>query len=328
MTPDGQMLSVFLGAGFSFLGGVPLASQILDARPEVDRITRQRLVERVILKWEVWRQEHGGTPEEYLAYLQRRYNREWLDALWFVALRIALEMGEVEPVGVDISITKHHINRTTGIAAHEAFWSAIFRRTHRVCVLTTNYDILAERGLRHEPRPRAHRFGFHYGDGPESLAGAGDGPYAHIEKVKVSGEIPLLKLHGSVSWSFTQGQVTRYRDCRPAIRGDAAIVAPVTEKSVPNFLRPIWSKAADMLSLSDTWIVVGYSIPAYDLAVRGLLSRSAKERVHIHVFNPDERVADEFTKLIPSAMVSSHPGLPEGVLDLERVLEERRFGAA
>ena len=90
------MVSVFLGAGFSSLGGVPLASQILDARPEVDRITRQRLVERVVLNWKVWKQQHGGAPEEYLAYLQRKNDRQWRDALWFVALRIALEMGKVD----------------------------------------------------------------------------------------------------------------------------------------------------------------------------------------------------------------------------------------
>jgi hypothetical protein len=328
MTPNGPMISVFLGAGFSSLGGVPLASQIFDSCPEVDRITRQHLVERVVSNWEIWKQSHGGAPEEYLTYLQRKDAREWRDALWFVGLRIALEMGKVERVGMKMTITRHNIDRTTGVPAHEAFWSVLFRRTQRVCVITTNYDILAEKGLRHEPRPRAHRFGFHYGDGPESLAGGGYPSYAHIQKIKVSGDIPLLKLHGSVSWSFRQGEVIRYHDCRPAIRGDAAIVAPVTEKSVPDYLRSIWSKTADMLSLSDTWIVVGYSIPAYDLAVRELLSKSAKDRVRVHVFNPNQKVADEFTRLIPSAIVSSHPGLPEGIADLERVLDEQRFGVA
>jgi hypothetical protein len=44
---------IFLGAGFSFIAGVPLASQLFDRRPEVDRITRQKLVERVLERWQI-----------------------------------------------------------------------------------------------------------------------------------------------------------------------------------------------------------------------------------------------------------------------------------
>ncbi|MCH8021342.1 hypothetical protein IH785_15970 [candidate division KSB1 bacterium] len=167
------MIAVFLGAGFSYLGDVPLASQLFNSQPEVDRITRQRLLERVLSDWERWHSKHGGQPEECLAYLQERTGRKWLDAVWHVALVIALEMGRVEYVGMNRTITRHNIDRTTQIEAHEAFWSTFFRRTYDVAVITTNYDILPERGLRHEPRPRVPRPGFHYGNGVEELAGGG-----------------------------------------------------------------------------------------------------------------------------------------------------------
>src|SRR6476659_7466177 len=40
---------VLLGAGFSATAGVPLASQLFDSRPLVDRITRRKLVDRVVV---------------------------------------------------------------------------------------------------------------------------------------------------------------------------------------------------------------------------------------------------------------------------------------
>lgn len=64
------MISIFLGAGFSAPANVPLASQLFDVRPDVDRVSRERLVDRVLQHWNNWRSKTGGSPEEYLADLQ------------------------------------------------------------------------------------------------------------------------------------------------------------------------------------------------------------------------------------------------------------------
>ena len=221
------MLTVFLGAGFSVPGHVPLASQLFDQELRVDVISRQRLLERVLNGWTDWHAKKKGTPEEYLAVLESQGGSEWRDATWYVALVIALHMGSVELIGLKPTIVRHNLNRTSGVSAHEAFWTCIFKRTSDVTVLTTNYDILAERGLRPSERPRIPRPGFHYGRGPEQLEGGGYPSYAHIQRISVEGKIPLLKLHGSISWSVKNNQLVRYHDCRPAIRGDAAIVAPI-----------------------------------------------------------------------------------------------------
>jgi len=314
------MITVFLGAGFSYLGGVPLAGQLFDHEPEVDRITRQQLVERVLENWRRWQRKTEGQPEEYLAFVQQDGGRRWLDATWYVGLVIALKMGKVEYVGVNRTITRHNLNRTSGIDVHEVFWSTIFRRTSEVAVITTNYDILAERGLRHEPRPRALRSGFHYGDGSERLAGGGYPSYAHIQKITVSGTIPLLKLHSSISWSFREGNIIRYHDCRPAIRGDAAIVAPVVAKALPKYLKCIWASAGEALRSSATWIVVGYSLPKYDLLVRELLANNSVEGPRVHVFDPNPEIAVRYRSLLTTAKIQSHPGLPEGVSDLQTIL--------
>lgn len=134
LQPDPQHLpqvAVFLGAGFSISAGVPLASQLFDSKPLVDRITRSKLVDRVVAGWERWSAQNQGSPEEYLAHLQSAGGREWLDAQWYVGLVVALAMGRVEYVGMKPTITRHNIDRTTQVATHEVFWDTIFRRTSR-----------------------------------------------------------------------------------------------------------------------------------------------------------------------------------------------------
>ena len=314
------MITVILGAGFSHIGGLPLASQLFDESPEVDRITRQRLVERVIRRWRLWQEKTGGAPEQYLAYLQEKADGDWHDALWFVSLVIALKVGRVEVVGMNPTITRHNLDRTTQIPALERFWSKIFKYTFDVSVVTTNYDILPERGLRPVPRPRVPRPGFHYGNGVERLAGGGYPSYSHIIKIEVSGSVPLYKLHGSISWSFRSCRLIRYHDCRPAIRGDAAIVAPMTSKVIPHYLEVTWHQAANALASSNMWIVVGYSLPEYDKAVRDLLIKSGKHKPQIHVFDPNQTVAEKYRQLLPYSIISTHQGLPDGLPDIDMVM--------
>lgn len=317
----GEMIAIFLGAGFSAPADVPLASQLFDARPDVDGVTRERLVDRVLRRWNQWKDTNGRSPEEYLADLQEGAGEAWEDAQWYVGLVIALAMGRVELVGTNLKITRHNLNRTTGVQAHEDFWNTIFRRTEDISVVTTNYDILPERGIRHERRPRVPRPGFHYGWGPEPLSGGGYPSYSHIQKISAAGTVPIYKLHGSVSWSYHKGQLVRYHDCRPAIQGKAAIVAPVTAKALPTYLESVWTNAGSALSSSHTWLVVGYSLPEYDALVRKLLRDSARDNLVVHVFDPDPAVKQRFQSLLGDCTtVVPHEGLPNGIGDLPDIL--------
>lgn len=312
---------VFLGAGFSHVAGVPLAGHLFDTEPAVDRVARQRLVERVQRGWRRWHQATGGSPEEYLADLESVGGPEWSDAVWYVGLTVALRMGRLERVGVQphLTITRHNIDRTTKNAVHEAFWTAIFRRTSSVTVLTTNYDVLAERGLRIVPRPRVPRPGFHYGFGDEYLAGGGYPSYAHIKRPVTRGLVPLLKLHGSVSWSLRNGELVRYHDCRPAIRGDALLVAPVAGKRLPECLLPTWELAQAALQNASLVMSVGYSLPAYDELARDLLASTARG-ARFHVFDPDPTVGDRYERQLRRAVVQ-HAGLPDAIPDVASVCE-------
>jgi hypothetical protein len=312
---------VFLGAGFSSVAGVPLAGHLLDTEPRVDRITRQRLVDRVQRDWKQWHGAQGGAPEEYLAELEAAGGAAWRDAVWYVGLVVALQMGRVEQVGYQdhLTVTRHNIDRTTKNSIHETLWTTIFRRISAVTVITTNYDILAERGLRHVARPRAHRPGFHYGFGPEKLAGGGYPSYSHIQRVEAVGSVPLLKLHGSVSWSERDGQLVRYHDCRPAIRGDALLVAPVRGKQPPESLQPTWELARAALATARLVVCVGYSLPPYDDQVRDLLAAAAQD-APFHVFDPNQSMGEHYGRQLDRAIMQ-HAGLPDALPDLEALCE-------
>ena len=310
-------IAVILGAGFSAVADVPLASQLFEGWPEVDGITRRKLVDRVVTRWEDWRSRYNGATEEYLAELACTSPKDFHEAAWFIGLTVALRMGQLQTVGANLKIIKHNLDRTS-VRELEDFWTVLFGARTDVSVVTTNFDILAERGLRHVPRPRAKRPGFHYGFGPEGLEGGGYPSYSHIQKISTGGYVPLLKLHGSVSWSMREGRLVKYHDCRPAIRGDAAIIAPIVEKTVPTYLESTWTAAKECLCRAGTWIVVGYSLPYYDQAVWALLREAANLDTAIHVFDPAPAVASRFRELAPN--VRSHSGLPDGITELHDLL--------
>lgn len=314
------MITIFLGAGLSRLAGVPLASELFDEEPIVDRLTRANLVSRVLHRWNSWHQKTGGSPEEHLAHLASNELPGFQDAIWYVALLVTLRLAEVRYIGGQPQISRHHLTLTSGVQAIEDFWTTVFKQTLEVAVVTTNYDILAERGIRHEPRPRVPRPGFHYGYGDVELEGGGFPLFSHIRRIQACGSVPLLKLHGSVSWTRQGNSLVHYADCRPAIRGDAAIVAPAKEKRIPKYLEPTWSIAADVLRGSAIWLIVGYSLPEYDLQVRELLSNSAQLTPAIHVFDPSPVPAKRFEDLLPTLDVQRHPGIPDGLAELQYVL--------
>jgi hypothetical protein len=130
----------------------------------------------------------------------------------------------------------------------------------------------------------------------------------------------LLKLHGSVTWSVSDGRLEKYYDCRPAIRGNPAIVAPTSEKHIPKFLDETWASAERHLLAAETWIVVGYSFPDYDHAVAGLISRAGVHGPTIIVMDPRCDPADNVRKLVPRGTVNHIAGFPDGLAIVEQLL--------
>ena len=112
-------VAVILGAGFSAVAGVPLASELFDRRPEVDRVVREQLVERVTYEWDIWHARTSGAPEEYLAELAGGGGRRWRDAVWYVSLAIASAMGELRWIGGQLRLAGHHIEKRSAAAGRE-----------------------------------------------------------------------------------------------------------------------------------------------------------------------------------------------------------------
>src|SRR2546426_1083075 len=61
----------------------------------------------------------------------------------------------------------------------------------------------------------------------------------------------------------------------------------------------IWEQAGDALAHSETWIVVGYSLPEYDEAVRLLFKKNSVHDPNIHIFDPNKGIANRFQTLLP-----------------------------
>jgi hypothetical protein len=96
----------------------------------------------------------------------------------------------------------------------------------------------------------------------------------------------------------------------------------VTRKTLPEYLGAIWTNAGAALVESRIWLIVGYSLPEYDELVRDLFTNSVRSDTVVHVFDPDDRVANRFRSVLPNHPVHAHAGLPEGIADIEEIVEE------
>jgi hypothetical protein len=93
----------------------------------------------------------------------------------------------------------NRVNRPSQYAIHRQFWDTILGKTNDLTVVTTNYDILIERALRHRPMRRSP--GCFYGGlpRPQHLKGAAQ-PFSIRSPerlIEMTGTIPVYKLHGS-----------------------------------------------------------------------------------------------------------------------------------
>jgi hypothetical protein len=212
-------------------------------------------------------------------------------------------------------------------SSHSAFWREITRKASHVAALTTNYDILIERELRHRRMSRVFGPGFYYGGIPKPQFLRGTFlPWAdygtHLE---LEGEIPVYKLHGSLNWSRAQEGLELFQDLRPSFRGggEAAIIPPVPEKEIPAWLRPVWGCAEEELGGAAIWIVCGYSLPSYDTAIVELLRRAATagNLRRILVLDPYAlEVCCRYSGIVQNVEVVALDGLPGGVSELSKLL--------
>jgi SIR2-like domain len=143
-------------------------------------------------------------------------------------------------------------------------------------ILTTNYDLVVEKIL--GPASNGRLGGFKYCDDEEALTGRHSvssrwtyGP------VKITGRVPLLKLHGSLNWAVESGnKIVKYIDARPSRgRRYSALIGPPEGSERRHLLDEIWHNAGRVLRQANIWIFCGYSLPDYDHDVLQLIRANA-----------------------------------------------------
>jgi hypothetical protein len=117
---------------------------------------------------------------------------------------------------------------------------------------------------------------------------------------------------------------------RPAFRkgGDAAIIPPLIEKSIPIWLQKTWLEAEKELSRSETWVVCGYSLPLYDKATRDMFKRAAAVGIlkKIIILDPNSlELESRFKEIAPSSKIYGIQGLPNGLSELEKLIESKEM---
>ncbi len=197
---------------------------------------------------------------------------------------------------------------------------------HGDSVITTNWDILAERCLLEQNKwSPADGYGF-----PVGLLLSPDNPTA-LERANEPSHVRVLKLHGSAGWFrmmnneaaggnmylraaqyleyLTPGScVGRLRDRNEPNPGHGPDMNPVI--MFPSFLKQlddpvlqsILAQAAHVLNGASSVYFIGYSLPSADVAVRVLLNplrfRLSKGDVSVTVVNPRKADIETWRRFI------------------------------
>jgi NAD-dependent SIR2 family protein deacetylase len=172
-------------------------------------------------------------------------------------------------------------------------WIEAKRKRGPVTIITTNYDVSVEalivKSRQFVPLPSAIDFGFDWRD-------------AYISRLHprpLRPKLAYFKLHGSLNWLRCDlcGQV--YVNPHEAIAYMSfsarqcwantcacgwwplrhLIVAPSTVRDIRDaHLLNIWRSATEALRTAREWFIIGYSLPAEDLAIRSMFLRAFAAR--------------------------------------------------
>jgi hypothetical protein len=326
--------AIILGAGFSFVAGLPLTRNLFDTNgllPRSQSSAAEKNHSEVSSAYSVWLRSHPGTnAEEWLLDLYRRkgdplqeigQQTTWSKALRFALARLVdLPPGKNSHYYFGICTSKCH-------PIHQRFWRRIEDDFGSRVVATLNYDLLVEQALhaedsKHRGAPRCYYGGFPY---VQTVRKMTDVTKRRYELVRLGNEVVLYKLHGSLNWAWERHAAPTLKihdDVRAIFRhndriGVPAVIPPIPEKEMPPEFSQIWDQARRSLSECPHWIVCGYSLPPYDVALRnffeGILSK--RNQASIFILSPDSpTLAKHWQAICPkSTQVRPLPGLPEAL---------------
>ena len=188
---------------------------------------------------------------------------------------------------------------------------------HEFSFITFNYDLCLDYTL------HQINYGYHY-----------------CLNNDVTQRIPLLKLHGSINWAFSESNeimpidIEHMRTYRYPEKGDyyyfpvgtqissmqneprtgkniyefPFIVPPTWNKSFDNSqLRNVWRKAASEISNAENIFVIGYSAPETDSFFRYLYALGSMSSTRIRnfvVINPDKSIENKFKEFLGQGLLN------------------------
>jgi len=168
-------------------------------------------------------------------------------------------------------------------------------------IVTLNYDLLVEYALGSK--------GFNYGSFGKVLQGRGPYPVSQWRNpVALRGRLPLVKLHGSISWDATG----KYTDGRRGLGGKALIVTPTPEKRVPAELQEQWNLSSTILRRASRLLVFGFGFNDYDQAVLAHLAEEGRNLVDVAIIDVCSR-KEKAMRIWSQAHVRSFQPPPEGL---------------
>lgn len=227
-----------------------------------------------------------------------------------------------------------HKKETTEQAKFQQWsrWLVDLSSSRQVSVLTSNYDIVSEQPIlrnlwgRYISERKVYRridFGL-----------AWHAPHiAPVQRRPKSWHISFFKLHGSVNWLACEvcehiyiqhWSPIYWLDNEPSLSPSAAstgrdrlvcrcdhgplspvIVAPSLVRDIRNpSLLEIWKNALEALRAAEEWIIIGYSFPPEDLAIRSMFvrawqSRKRKPKVTVVQHGNDFATRSRYIMLFP-----------------------------
>ena len=320
--------TVILGAGFSYIAGLPLTRDLFET-DELPRSFSPEAAERhrqVLHAWRAWASKKPGeNGEKWLAKLYDLLGAEAL--VYLTSYQDAVDFALARLVQLPPGSKAHYYHGvTTSVECkeHRLFWNYMRRDFDLRAVVTMNYDILAEQGLReeyssHRAKPMFHYGGFPYTQHVRKLTNV---VTREFEEVVLDGPIALFKMHGSLNWTYewSPDRMKMHDDVRAVFRPDREvgvpqIVPPLVEKKAPDWLRTIWNGARQALGDSQVWFVCGYSLPEYDTALRELFRAAASRTFSLRIIISDpfsDEVSKKWAALVPrGTRIEALPGLPE-----------------
>ena len=309
------MIALLLGAGFSkWAANLPLATELFDFAIEPFGIREKCRLERVRkakFQWDAMKPD--ALAEQFIAAVLSCENvRSRKDVLWYVARRIS------EPYiwqEWHAGRFRRHVlmvdeNRKwdrPGVRTAAEFIVQCGRQL--AGVITLNYDLLVEYAL--------GSGGFNYGANDEVLQGHGPYPVSQWRNpARLTGQLPLAKLHGSISWD-AEGKCT---DGRRGLSGRTLIVAPTPEKRPPAELREQWVLSSRILGRASRLLVFGFGFNEYNEAVLLHLAhagQNVREVVIVDVCSRETAAA----QLWPRAQIRSYQPPPEGLSGIQAWLK-------